>query len=291
VKTKLLLTAPLISLALGCQSAPAASSSTTSASPATASVSEPAPAPSPGPSISLAAAAPPKPAADVTTDWCISDVSVLDEQTCYVLPDSPSSSLVVYLHGIVPPTTASPHKTRVESIVASAARRDGFAALLPRGLQGHAGSKHPGWWGWPTDEASFQKLGGALIERFSASRRELERRTGHAFQKIYLAGSSAGAYFVTLVVLHGSMHADGYGIMSGGSGHAGAALQARPAAPLYAGFGTYDSVGAGARAFAESVRKQGWPVCVRAHALGHGAKAVYLDEAIEFWKDPSDCPR
>jgi poly(3-hydroxybutyrate) depolymerase len=228
--------------------------------------------------------------AEISTDWCTADVSVLDAQTCYVLPDAPSSSLVVYLHGIVPPAAASPHKTKLESIVASAARRDGFAVLLPRGIQGHAGSKHPGWWGWPTDEASFHEHVDGLSARFSASRHELERRTGRAFEKIYLAGSSAGAYFVALVVLHGSMHVDGYGIMSGGSGHAGAAFEARPAVPLYAGFGTYDSVGPSARAFAESVRKRGWPVCVRPHALGHGAKEVYLDEAIAFWKDPSDCP-
>jgi predicted esterase len=291
------LTLPLTLLALQCDPAPPASSSTQSSAPAAAPARQPAPAPSPArpssPAVPSPApvTAPPEPPGEIATDWCIRDVSVLDEQTCYVLPERPSSSLVIYLHGIVPPTAASPHKTRLESILANAARRDGFAALLPRGLQGYAGSKHPGWWGWPTDDASFRKQVSTLTARFSASRHALERRTGRPFEKIYLAGSSAGAYFVALVVLHGSMRADGYGIMSGGSGHAGAAFETRRTAPLYAGFGTYDSVGPSARAFAESVRKRGWPVCVRAHALGHGAKEVYLDEAIAFWKNPRDCPR
>jgi predicted esterase len=216
---------------------------------------------------------------------------VLDEQTCYVLPEQPSSSLVVYLHGIVPPTATSRQKTKVESIVARAARRDGFAALLPRGFQGYAGKKHPGWWGWPTDEVSFRKHVDALSERFAAERHELEQRAGRAFEKVYLAGSSAGAYFVALVVLHGGMQADGFGVMSGGSGYASTTLEGRPAVPLYAGFGTYDSVGPAARAFAESLSKRGWPVCVKAHALGHGAQEVYLDEGIAFWSDPGDCPR
>src|SRR5215208_6983735 len=43
---------------------------------------------------------PPASPAGIETDWCIDSVSALDEQTCYVLPDTPPRDLLIYLHGI-----------------------------------------------------------------------------------------------------------------------------------------------------------------------------------------------
>src|SRR5882757_9582585 len=42
-----------------------------------------------------------------SSDWCISGVSALDEEACYVLPSEPTQTLLIYLHGIVPPTPES----------------------------------------------------------------------------------------------------------------------------------------------------------------------------------------
>jgi hypothetical protein len=44
-------------------------------------------------------------------------------------------------------------------------------------------------------------------------------------------------------------------------------------------------VGGSARALAGLLRGAGWPVRVAEHPLGHGAKEVYLDEALAFWRE------
>lgn len=220
----------------------------------------------------------------VQTDWCTDDVSPLDAETCYVRPRESNRSLLLYLHGIVPPTPRSPQKARVERVVAEAAQRAGVTALIPRGCQGVAREPRRDWWSWPTSEAAYQKHANRLVERFQASRTKLEGLLGCSFEHMYLAGSSAGAYFVTLLALHGGIRVDGFGAMSGGSPIASPNLRGSFPAPFYIGYGTFDSVGPGARALASLLRREGWPVRVAEHAWGHGARRVYLDEAFEFWR-------
>ena len=125
------------------------------------------------------------------TDWCIETMSVLDETTCYVLPDAPSGVLLVYFHGIVPPEKSSVQKTNLETVLASAARRARAAALLPRGKQGFAPRGHEGWWGWPTGDVAFRRHAPELLAMISEKRQKLKRLAGAAFQRVYLAGSSS----------------------------------------------------------------------------------------------------
>jgi len=226
----------------------------------------------------------PPPVPSAASDWCVAGVmDALDEQSCYVLPDSPPRELLIYLHGIVPPTRESTQKTKVETVVSHATRRAGAAALLPRGKQGFA---RDGWWGWPTSEPAFSQHAPALIARISDERRALEGLTGLRFARTFVAGSSAGGYFAALLALHGTLGADGYGAMSGASGHRTAELARLSAKPFYIGYGTHDSVGASSRALGELLKGAGWPVKVAAHPLGHGAQEVYLDEAFAFWRQP-----
>ena len=70
--------------------------------------------------------------ARIETDWCIGGVDTLDEETCLVVPDEPTTTLLVYFHGIVPPTRESPQKTNYQTVVASVARRLPIVALMPR---------------------------------------------------------------------------------------------------------------------------------------------------------------
>jgi len=224
----------------------------------------------------------PPPAASVASEWCIAGVmNALDEQCCYVLPDSPPRDLLIYLHGIVPPTRESTQKTKVETVVSNAARRAGVAALLPRGKQGFA---RDGWWGWPTSEPAFSEHAPALVARIGEERRALEELTGIRFARSFVAGSSAGGYFAALLALHGTLGADGYGAISGGAGHRTAELARLSPKPFYIGFGTHDSVGASSRALGELLQRAGWQVLVAAHPVGHGAHEVYLDEAFGFWR-------
>lgn len=201
-----------------------------------------------------------------------------------MLPKSPTHTLLIYLPGVVPPGKDSPQKTNVERVVRSAADRAGVAALLPRGKQGLAPKGLKDWWGWPTTEREYRKLSAPLVTKIHEKKRELEQATGTAFSRVYLAGSSSGAYFIALLALHGGMRADGFGILSGGAGRATPELPRLTPRPVYIGFGSEDSVGAAARRLGRVFLKAGWPVRIAVHHVGHGAKQVYLDEAFAFWK-------
>lgn len=253
---------------------PAPSTVGTPVASASASV---APPPAPWP-----ANAPP----EVATDWCTEDVSALEAGACYVLPEAPTRTLLVYLHGIVPPTKDSPQKTNFEKVVASGARRGGVAALIPRGQQGLAPKKFDRWWGWPTTGPSYRRLGEGFIRQFRDQQKRLEELAGVRFERVYVAGSSAGAYFAAAIALHGGMpEADGFGAISGGAGWKTTELDALPPKPFYVGYGKHDSVGGSARALADLLKRAGWPVRVAEHPLGHGAREIYIDEALAFWKE------
>jgi predicted CoA-binding protein len=61
-------------------------------------------------------------------------------------------------------------------------------------------------------------------------------------------------------------------------------LAARTPKPFYIGYGASDpSAADGARALASLLRAAKWPVEERAHPFGHGARAVYLEEAFATW--------
>ncbi|WP_438024218.1 alpha/beta hydrolase [Sorangium sp. So ce233] len=252
---------------------------------------EPVPAPPP-PVVPPAASAQPEQAPwprarppRVETDWCIDGVDALDEETCYALPDAPTRALLIYLHGIVPPGKESQQKTNFETVVARASRRAGVAALMPRGKVGLAPKGYASWWGWPTGGPAYAKHAAAFVATFAEKRRKLEEIAGAPFARVYVAGSSSGAFFASALALRGGIVADGYGAMSGGGGQATPELAALAPRPFYIGFGAHDSVGRSARALADVLRGAGWPVRVAEHPVGHGAKEIYLDEAFAFWRE------
>lgn len=227
----------------------------------------------------------PPPAPGVRTAWCGGPVTALDESTCYVLPDAPPRELLIYLHGIIPPEQASPQKTNLEAVVANAARRAGVAALIPRGEQGLAPRGRERWWGWPTSDASYRRRGPALVSALRDARERFEAFTGVAFGRIYVAGSSSGAYFVTELALRGSLRADGFAAISGGAGRSTASLASLAPTPFYIGYSTHDASAGSARELGALLRGAGWPVRVEAHPVPHGAHEVYLDEAFIFWRE------
>lgn len=228
---------------------------------------------------------PPAPPEGKTSDFCIELVNVLDEETCYVLPEAPTTELLIYLHGIVPPARESAVKTNFQTVVARASQRAGVAALIPRGRKGPAPKSHPGWWGWPTSAEWYARLAPELVERFAQKRAALEALVGRRFERLYVAGSSSGAYFTAALAVNGGIEADGFGAMSGGALTARHELARLPPKPFYIGYGTLDSVGPSARTLGEHLKRAGWPVRLSAHPVGHGAKEIYLDEAFAFWRE------
>jgi poly(3-hydroxybutyrate) depolymerase len=211
----------------------------------------------------------------------------LDDDACFTVPPKVTRELLIYLHGIVPPGKESPQKTNFERVVAEASERAGVAALIPRGKQGLAPKGYPGWWGWPTTPAGYRSEGAEQVAKLRAKQLQLEELLAVKFERIYLAGSSSGAYFVVAIALFGGMpEVDGFGMMSGGSGYQTPVFASLERRPVYIGFGKSDSVAPGARALGQMLQRAGWPVRIAAHPVPHGAREVYLDEAFAFWRKP-----
>lgn len=226
---------------------------------------------------------------DVRTEWCVDGVRGLDEDACYVPGKPGDRTLLVYLHGIVPPERESPQKTTVESAVREASERAGITALIPRGRPGLGPTFARTWWAWPTAPDAHTRTVDALVARWSALKKKLEAQNGAPFTRTYLAGSSNGAYFLAALALRGDCDrlgfpVDGYAAISGGA-PGGLAVQAgRTRRPVYVGYGLYDGESpGGAKALALTFESAHWPVKRAPHPLGHGAHAVYLDEALAFF--------
>ncbi len=223
---------------------------------------------------------------DVKTDWCLEGWRGLDEGACYFLPDGERPTrLLVYLSGIVPPTPRSPQKEKVQRVVAAAARRAGAAALLPRGRRGIGPSGAKDWWAWPTTSSAYATYATTMVEEWKTARAKLESALGRKFERTYLAGSSSGAYFLAALALAGAIDVDGYAATSGGAaGFAAAHDAGGPPKPFYVGYATGDPTKNAPKALGAFLASKGWPVRVREHPGGHGAREEYLDEAFAFWE-------
>ena len=226
------------------------------------------------------------------TEWCIDGVKGLDEDCCVVVPEvRRGRRLLVYLHGIVPPTRESVQKETVQKAVLGAATTAGAVAIVPRGRRGIGPDGAKDWWAWPTSPHAHAQLVKEIIARWGVLKKKLEEMLGETFERTYLAGSSNGAYFLSAIALRGDagdlgFPIDGYGAMSGGAagGRGPDALAGKKARPIYIGFGTYDDeTKRGARGLASVFAGAHWPVRVAEHPFGHGAREIYLDEAFVFW--------
>jgi predicted esterase len=222
----------------------------------------------------------------VRAAWCADGLSTLDESSCYILPAVPTRTLLIYLHGIVPPRDESPEKTKVQSVILRAAQRAGVVALVPRGRAGFGPSGRRGWVGWPTTDQLYDQYAADLVGEFAAARKKLEALTGVTFSPVYLAGSSSGAYFVARLALHGGIDVDGFGAMSGGTGSETMELARLEPKPFYIGYGKYDGhVRRAIPTLVDVLSRAHWPLRVAEHPVDHGAREVYLAEAFAFWRE------
>ena len=262
-------------LALGTPStAPVADASTPTEAAQSAT-----PAPVPPPSAPW-----PPPPPEVTTEFCTQVMTPLDEETCYSLPEAKTDELLLYLHGTIPPGKVSPQKTNLGLVVSNAAKRGKFAVLLPRGRRGLAPASQRDWWGWPTSGAQYEHWAAEMVRAFAEKRSRLEALIGAPFARFYVAGSSSGAYFAAALALRGELEADGYAAISGGAWVEHNRLAELAAKPFYVGYGKHDSVATSAKRLGDRLRAAGWPVSVAVHPLPHGAREIYLDEALAFFR-------
>jgi predicted esterase len=160
---------------------------------------------------------------------------------------------------------------------------------VPRGRRGIGPDHARDWWAWPTSPQTHTQLAASIVARIIEAKTKLEGIAGAPFERVYLAGSSNGAYFLTALAMRGDLDrlglsVHGYGAMSGGatSGIGADALAGRTPRAFYIGYGAYDDESKKNAGVLEAAH---WPVQIREHPTGHGARERYLDEAFEFWND------
>jgi predicted esterase len=209
----------------------------------------------------------------------------LDEETCYVFPEARTDELLLYLHGTIPPTKTSAQKSNLGTVLANVARQNGVAVLLPRGRRGLAAKTQKDWWGWPTSEAQYARWTPELVSSFVEKRNKLEALAETRFARFYLAGSSAGAYFAAALALKGRLEVDAVAAISGGAWVEQNQVATLAPTPFYVGYGRHDTVASRAQGLGARLSSAGWPVKVAVHPLPHGAREVYLDEALAFFRE------
>jgi predicted esterase len=225
------------------------------------------------------------------SSWCAEGLTPLDDRTCYILPAVPTRTLLIYLHGIVPPNDESFEKTKVQSVILKAAQRGGVVALVPRGRPGFGPHGRHSWVGWPTTDPLYAKFAAEFVGEFAAAQKKLETLLGVTFAPVYLAGSSSGAYFVARLALHGGIEVDGFGVISGGTGTETMELTRLTPKPVYIGYGKYDGyVRRAIPTLVDVLNRAHWPIRVAEHPVDHGAREVYLDEAFSFWREHDTAP-
>lgn len=271
--------AAFASITVGCHRAPTPAPVVDAAAPIVdADVPEAAPA---------VDAAPPRVLPDVETEWCLPPWRGLDAATCYFIPDNDGglrpTELLIYLAGIVPPGGTSTPKVHVQTVVANSATKAGVIALLPRGRIGIGPKDAEKWWAWPTGGLDYTKYATELVDEWKSERKALEDALGYSFEKVYLAGSSSGAYFLSLLAIGGAVDFDGYCAASGGAIGPGIGKTAVPK-PFYVGWGEGDPTKDHPRLLAEFLKSKNWPLKTGVHQTGHGAREIYLEEAFAFWR-------
>lgn len=221
----------------------------------------------------------------VATPWCPAPWQGLDENTCWLLPQGPPSSLLIYLSGIVPPGPPGALQANMQQVVARAALRAQAAVIMPRGRVGLGPAATRSWWGWPTSKADVDRFAPEMVRGWLAARDRLAAHVGAAFPQTFLAGSSSGAYFLSSLAVRGALEVDGFAATAGGGASPSALASATRKPPFYLGFGSGDPAASRLRDFGKALLRAGWPSLAREHPGGHGAREVYLDEAFAFWSE------
>ena len=227
--------------------------------------------------------------ADSAPAWCAPELETLPGETCFFAPkdaaESASSTLVIYLHGVIKPDTTWQF-TQQRAMVRHA-KVHHFSVIVPRGRRGIGPKDMRDWWTWPTSVRAQALVEEDVIHELVQTKALLEQRNGRPFDRTYVFGFSNGAYYATALALRGKLPVDGYAVMAGGSAsyltrHA-QGTKRRP--PIYVGYGERDATASrDCQRLGAALRALGWRYRLRGRRnVGHTMTDSQVAEALEFF--------
>ena len=167
----------------------------------------------PSPSEALGAEAP-TPDAELVA-WCGEGLEPIAGGGCFApaAADAAEPMMLVYLHGMYAPASASEERDR-QSRLAKAATAKGISVVALRGRQGEcARAEVADYWCWPSNERSAD-AGPAFVEAWGTALAAAEARVGRG--KRYLLGFSNGGYFAALIATRALLPFDAIAIAGAG---------------------------------------------------------------------------
>jgi predicted esterase len=209
--------------------------------------------------------------------WCASEFESLDNEVCYIdgRRDGSRKTLVVWLHGVIPPGTNWSHNH--QRMLARVAKSTNIEMLFPRGELGST------LYAWPGTAAAQAKSEQALSDQWMTAKRALEKRDGRKFDEVFVFGFSSGAYFASSLAMRGRLDVDGYATFAGGQAQPVAPTPVEHFAPVFVGVCAKDSTTAThSRAFAHSLAAAGIPRMVNEQAVGHDLSGAHFIQALSF---------
>jgi predicted esterase len=232
-----------------------------------------------------------EPAPDVAAApvrWCADEFETLPNGVCYFEPESaePVKRLAIFLHGLV--KVGSDWQHNQQRSAARVARQNGFAVLMPRGRVGAGSQKFADQWNWPTSVAGREQYEREVLDEWSAARAAVEQRRGLPFERLYVLGFSAGAYYAASLALGNRFQADGFGVFAGGGAAKDTARhlrRMRSRTPIYVGWGMKDSARHDPERLAKALKTAGWPHKASGRrGVGHAMTDSQVRDAIAFFE-------
>jgi len=221
--------------------------------------------------------------------WCVQaeQIEALTETLCHFSPAPPErapKTLVIFLHGLTKLGTTWQHNG--QRGLARAARANGFEVLMPRGRLGAGSSKFADHWNWPSSADGQRTLEDEVLAEWLEAKKTLEQRNGRPFERVYVFGFSAGAYYATSLALRGRLKVDGYGVFAGGGAPKGIERWAKgthPKTPIYVGYGHKDRARRDPQRLGRALRAMGWKHRVVGRKnVGHSMTDAQIREALRF---------
>jgi predicted esterase len=210
--------------------------------------------------------------------WCAPEVEELSGDVCHVDGGQRGDRhvLVIFLHGAIARGTT--WQWTQERALLRQAREGGFEAIFPRAPLGPQG------YVWPGTMKAQETTEQELAQGWRAARAELEARSGHPFDEVFVMGFSSGAYFASSLALRGRLDdVDGYALFAGGAAYPAMPGTTPARRPVFVGVCGDDGQTAGdSRSVGAALAARGWAHRVDEQHVGHMFSDLHVLHAAAY---------